>query len=102
MMKKLSSHEIKTLLQQLNLSATSDWRVKENTLQKNFDFADFSAAFNFMKLIAIAAEEIDHHPDWCNSYNKVSISLTTHQSGGLTELDFKLAHSIEHSLTEVS
>ena len=102
MMKRLSSNEIKVFLQQLNQSATPDWLVKENTLHKDFDFADFTAAFNFMKLIAIAAEEIDHHPDWCNSYNKVSISLTTHQSGGLTELDFKLAHSIEHSLSKVS
>lgn len=102
MMKRLSSHEIKALLLQLNQFAASDWCVKENTLQKDFNFADFYVAFNFMKLIAIAAEEIDHHPDWCNSYNKVSVSLTTHQLGGLTELDFKLAHSIENSLTQVS
>ncbi len=101
-MKKFTSHEIQAHLQQLNQSASSDWSVNNNILKKDFKFADFAKAFEFMQLIAVAAEELDHHPDWCNSYNKVAISLTTHQINGLTELDFKLAHLIERFLLQIS
>lgn len=89
-------------MQQLNQSASDDWCVSDNVLKKDFIFADFSKAFQFMQLIAVSAEELDHHPDWCNSYNKVAISLTTHQKTGLTELDFNLAHLIERSLVQIS
>ena len=54
-----------------------------------------------MNKVADAAEKADHHPDWCNSYNQVSITLTTHQSGGLTAKDFDLATSIENILKTI-
>ena len=55
-----------------------------------------------MSSIALFAEHMDHHPDWCNSYNKVIINLTTHQSGGITEQDFSLAQKIEDLSRQLS
>ena len=56
---------------------------------------DFSAAFGFMTRVAIAAEKMDHHPDWSNSWNKVTVDLSTHSAGGLTKNDFELAGKIQ-------
>ena len=61
------------------------------TLSQEFIFADFKCAFEFMTLVARYTEEIDHHPDWSNSWNRVSVRLTTHSKKGLTELDFAMA-----------
>lgn len=60
-------------------------------LQKSFLFADFNAAFGFMSRVALAAEQMNHHPEWFNVYNKVDVTLSTHDAGGVTDLDFKLA-----------
>lgn len=60
-----------------------------------FKFNDFNAAFGFMTRVAIAADKADHHPEWSNVYNKVEITLTTHDAGGLTEQDVALADFIE-------
>lgn len=69
---------------------------KGEFLQSTFRFSDFKTAFAFMTDIANAAEKLNHHPDWSNSYNVVEIKLTTQDVGGkLTELDFKLAAAIE-------
>jgi 4a-hydroxytetrahydrobiopterin dehydratase len=58
---------------------------------KHFVFRDFRQAFGFMTVCALAAEKLDHHPEWFNVYKKVDVTLTTHSAGGVTELDFKLA-----------
>lgn len=60
-------------------------------IEKQFVFRDFRQAFGFMTECALAAEKLDHHPEWFNVYKKVDVTLTTHSAGGVTELDFKLA-----------
>ena len=67
------------------------WKQEDNTLVKEFVFKDFAEAFGFMASVATAAEKLGHHPDWSNSYNRVTIRLTTHSKGGLSDLDFQLA-----------
>ena len=64
-------------------------------IKKEFKFDNFVEAFGFMTKIALMAEKIDHHPEWKNTYNRVEIVLTTHDKGGLTKLDIKLAEMIE-------
>lgn len=72
------------------------WEEKDNKLQKDFTFKNFNEAFGFMTQVALIAEKMDHHPDWSNSWNKVSISLTTHSEGSkVTEKDKKLAALID-------
>ena len=66
-----------------------------NAISRDFKFSDFSEAFGFMTRVALAAQQADHHPDWSNSYNKVSITLSTHSAGGLTENDIALATAID-------
>ncbi len=60
-------------------------------IEKHYVFRDFRQAFGFMAECALAAEKLDHHPEWFNVYKKVDVTLTTHSAGGVTELDFKLA-----------
>lgn len=62
---------------------------------REFTFADFKQAFRFMTLCAQYAEELDHHPDWSNSWNKVTVHLTTHSRKGLTELDIQMAKAMD-------
>lgn len=62
---------------------------------KEFTFSDFNAAFGFMTRVALAADKADHHPEWFNVYNRVQITLTTHDAGGLSERDVSLAKFIE-------
>lgn len=64
-------------------------------IEKRFTFDDFSAAFAFMTCGALAAEKLNHHPEWSNVYNRVDVRLTTHDAGGLTALDFALAEALE-------
>lgn len=71
------------------------WDMKDNELKRKITFKNFTQAFGFMTCIAIEAEKLNHHPDWKNSYNKLTISLQSHDAGGLTELDFKLAKTID-------
>ena len=63
----------------------------EGALRREFVFADFPEAFAFMTRVALAAEKLDHHPEWTNVWSRVSVALTTHDAGGVTELDFRLA-----------
>ncbi|PWE29619.1 4a-hydroxytetrahydrobiopterin dehydratase [Pararhodobacter marinus] len=69
-----------------------------DTISRSFRFKDFSAAFGWMTRAALAAEKLDHHPDWSNVYNRVEVSLTTHDVKGLTELDVKLAEAMDAAL----
>jgi 4a-hydroxytetrahydrobiopterin dehydratase len=72
------------------------WEEKNNALYRKFEFKDFSQAFAFMTRVALAAEKMDHHPDWTNVYNTVEISLSTHSAGDIvTEKDRKLAQKID-------
>ena len=75
------------------------WEEKNNTLYRKFEFKDFSQAFAFMTRVALAAEKMDHHPDWSNVYNTVEIRLSTHSAGDIvTDKDRKLAKAIDAML----
>ena len=71
------------------------WTEKDNSLQASFEFKDFVDAFAFMSKVALIAEKMDHHPEWFNVYNRVDVTLSTHDAGGLTELDVELAAAID-------
>jgi 4a-hydroxytetrahydrobiopterin dehydratase len=71
------------------------WTGGDDFITKVFKFRDFIEAFSFMTNIAIVAEKMDHHPEWYNVYNRVDITLTTHDSGGVTEKDIALAKAME-------
>jgi 4a-hydroxytetrahydrobiopterin dehydratase len=72
------------------------WKNENNTLHRKFEFDDFSAAFGFMTRVALAAEKMNHHPTWKNTYNTVEIWLSTHDAGDtVTEKDEKLAKKID-------
>ncbi len=72
------------------------WEEKNNTLYRKFEFKDFSEAFAYMTRVALAAEKMDHHPNWSNVYNTVEISLTSHDAGNtITDRDRKLAKKID-------
>jgi 4a-hydroxytetrahydrobiopterin dehydratase len=70
------------------------WSLQEGKLHRAFSFADFSEAFGFMSRVALAAEALGHHPEWSNVWNRVTIDLTTHDTGGLSTLDLELARRI--------
>ncbi|MGF7229769.1 4a-hydroxytetrahydrobiopterin dehydratase [Arachidicoccus sp.] len=75
------------------------WQQKENKLHKKFEFKNFSAAFAFMTRVALIAEKMDHHPTWTNTWNKVEISLSTHDAGDVvTRKDEDLAKAIDELL----
>ena len=77
------------------LAGLAGWTLQDGSLHRELVFADFPAAWAFMSRIALEAERIGHHPDWCNSYNRVIVELSTHDAGGITELDFALAGKIQ-------
>ena len=79
------------------LAALRHWRVlpDRDAIARNFQFADFVAAWRFMSAVALIAERMDHHPEWKNVYNRVEVVLTTHDAGGLTELDLTLAKAMD-------
>lgn len=78
------------------LSELDNWELSKDqkSIRQLFSFRDFSSAFAFMTRIAMAAEKLDHHPEWSNVYNKVDITLTTHSAKGLSALDMTLAKQI--------
>ncbi|OUX70696.1 MAG: 4a-hydroxytetrahydrobiopterin dehydratase [Synechococcus sp. TMED90] len=71
------------------------WQIESDRLKREWRFKDFSEAFAFMTRVALLAESMQHHPNWSNVYNRVSIELTTHDLGGLSDLDVQLARSID-------
>ena len=77
-----------------HLKEIDNWSIKKGKLFKAFKFKDFAQAFEFMSLVAIIAEMMDHHPEWSNVYNKVEINLVTHSEGGITMLDIYLAKKV--------
>ncbi len=89
-MTKLTESQIKD-----QLNSIEGWEYEDNAIHTTFEFKDFKDAFSVMSRIAFEAELMQHHPDWSNIYNKLHISLSTHDAGGVTEKDFKLAKVIE-------
>lgn len=83
--------------EQINgLSASlPQWSLAGGKLQRELRFADFSEAFGFMARVALAAEAMGHHPEWSNVWNRVVVELTTHDTGGLSDLDLRLAQRID-------
>ena len=96
--RKLSDPEVAESLAGLNAGLEVPWELVAGKLHKGFRFPDFVAAFGFMSRAALIAERMDHHPEWCNVYNRVDVSLSTHDAGGLTALDFELARWMEELL----
>lgn len=72
-----------------------DYDDARDALTRSFLFADFSEAFAFMTRVALLAEKFDHHPEWSNVWNRVDILLTTHDAGGLSERDVRMAQAVE-------
>jgi len=89
-MAKLTSAQIKSALASL-----PDWKMAGATIVRTFQFKDFPAAIKFVNAVARLAEQAWHHPDIDIRWNKVTLTLTTHDAGGLTEKDFKLAHGFD-------
>jgi 4a-hydroxytetrahydrobiopterin dehydratase len=87
---KLSTEEVSSAL-----SSLSGWSLVEGKLHREFKFPDFTYAFGFMAAVATIAEKMDHHPEWRNVYNRVTVDLMTHDAGGLTQLDLDLAGKID-------
>ena len=79
------------------LSGLPDWHLRDDNLAivRRYKFADFSQAFGFMTRVALIAEKADHHPEWSNVYNRVEITLTTHDAGGLSRRDIAMATAID-------
>ena len=93
-MKVLSDEQITKALLSLN-----GWKHTKKGVSKTFVMKDFVEAFAFMTSIALHAEKMNHHPEWSNVYNKVSVTLNTHDAGGITQKDITLAAKIESLLT---
>jgi 4a-hydroxytetrahydrobiopterin dehydratase len=72
-----------------------NWQAKGEAITRKFEFADFNAAFAFMTRVALLAEKMDHHPEWSNVYNKLDVTLSTHDAGGVTDKDVKMAKAME-------
>jgi len=79
------------------LARLSDWSevASRDAITKKFVFKDFNQAFGFMTRVALVAEKMDHHPEWFNVYKTVEVTLSTHDAGGLTDLDLKLAEVMD-------
>ena len=88
-MMRLSDEQIKT-----ELTGLSGWSVVNGKLHKDFVFDDFVEAFGFMTRAAIYIEKMNHHPEWFNVYNKISVDLITHDAGGITQNDITLARTL--------
>ncbi|MFD0861531.1 4a-hydroxytetrahydrobiopterin dehydratase [Sungkyunkwania multivorans] len=89
-MQKLNEKEI-----QQHLESLPGWEYRDNAIETSLEFKDFKDAFTVMTRIAFEAESQNHHPEWSNVYNNVSIRLSTHDAGGVTKKDFELARAIE-------
>jgi 4a-hydroxytetrahydrobiopterin dehydratase len=89
--KKLSENELDETVRAMN-----GWELEDGKLKKSFRFSNFVEAFGFMTRIALEAEKMNHHPDWSNVYNTVTIKLSTHDAGGITDYDIKLAKVIDN------
>lgn len=78
----------------IELRDIKGWSIQNGKLYKEFVFTDFTEAFGFMTKAALHAEKMNHHPEWSNVYNRLSVYLTTHDAGGITANDIKLARTL--------
>ncbi|MGR3984901.1 MAG: 4a-hydroxytetrahydrobiopterin dehydratase [Gammaproteobacteria bacterium] len=92
---QLSAEAVSRALADINRAADPAWEIAGEKLHKVFVFENFIAAFGFMTRAALAAEKMNHHPEWRNVYKTVTVDLTTHEAGGITQLDFDLAARME-------
>jgi 4a-hydroxytetrahydrobiopterin dehydratase len=90
-MKAFSKTEIEKLL----ASKLNGWSFNGKYITRNFKFKNFVNAFSFMTAVALEAEKLDHHPEWSNVYNSVTINLNSHDANGITQSDFDLAQTID-------
>ena len=95
MIDKLDSIQIREALAELNYNISEPWSLGGQGIYKQFKFGSFTTAFAFMGQVAEIAEAHNHHPDWSNCYNIVTIELSTHEAKGLSLRDFEMAHAIE-------
>jgi len=94
MIQKIAPEQIASLL-----TGLPQWRYQPErggSITRDFKFIDFNGAFGFMARVALLAEQHNHHPEWSNVYNRVSITLTTHDAGGLSSRDLDLAQRIDN------
>jgi len=80
-------------------AVSAGWKDMDakDALQKSFEFMDFSQAWGFMSRVALKAEQMDHHPEWFNVYNRVEVTLTTHDCGGVSRKDLEMARFVEEA-----
>lgn len=95
MTEKYSELDVESALKTLNELTAVGWEIKQGKLSKEFVFSNFVEAFGFMTKVAIHAEKQNHHPEWSNVYKTVNIQLTTHEVGGMSARDFKLAATMD-------
>ncbi len=88
-LKKLSKDELRDAVEEL-----SGWSLENNKLHREFRFQDFNEAYGFMARVALIAESMEHHPEWFNVWNRVVVDLSTHDAGGVTSLDVKMAQKM--------
>ena len=89
---RLSDAEVRAALEGL-----PGWSLLKDKLHREYRFPDFVHAFGFMAASAVAIEAMGHHPEWCNVYNRVTVTLRTHDAGGVTERDVRLAEAMERA-----
>lgn len=89
MAEKLTDSEVEEIIADLD-----GWKLENGKLDRDFKFANFVQAFSFMTSVAFEAEKMNHHPEWFNVYNKVSVQLVTHDAGGITQRDIDLARKM--------
>lgn len=89
MTKKLADDQVQSKLERL-----AGWSLADGKLRREFKFGSFVEAFGFMASAALEAEKMNHHPEWSNVYNRVTVELVTHDAKGITELDFRLAEKM--------
>jgi 4a-hydroxytetrahydrobiopterin dehydratase len=86
------------------LARLEGWRAADDrdAIRNEYKFKDFNAAFGFMSRVALHAERHDHHPEWFNVYNRVEVTLTTHDAGGVSDKDVALAHFMDEAFREIT
>ena len=91
------AHKLNPVERREALATLTDWHEVDgrDAICRQFKFRNFNQAFGFMTRVALLAEKIDHHPEWSNAYNTVEVTLATHDAGGITELDIKMARFMD-------
>ena len=98
----MTTQQAKEALTALQTQSRVEWRMDEVSLHAQWKFKDFAQAMAFMSAVAEVAERMNHHPEWTNVYNRVNVRLTTHDAGGLTQLDFDLAQAMDRLASTTS